>query len=100
MADHSQNLSYRNLVEYLNPALFATMTNKDDHPTYTEELYGPDSGGFICAMETDILTLIELNVFNIVKRKQDMNVLSGVWALRRKRYPDDLIKKLKSRYCA
>ena len=58
MAEHSQNLSYGNLVEYLNPALFATMANKEDNPTYAEALYGPDSCGFISAMETEILTLI------------------------------------------
>ena len=47
IADHSQNLLYQNLVEYLNPALFVTMANKEDHPTYAEALYGPDSCGFI-----------------------------------------------------
>jgi hypothetical protein len=29
-----------------------------------------------------------------------MKVLSGVWALKRKRYPDGSIRKLKARYCA
>ena len=100
MAEHSQNLSYGNLVEYHNPALFATMANKEDHPTYAEALYGPDSCGFISAMETEILTLIELKVFDLVPRETNMNVISGVWALKRKRYPDGLIRKLKARYCA
>ena len=36
MADHSWNLSYVNVVVYLNPALFATMANKEDHPTFVE----------------------------------------------------------------
>ena len=100
MADHSRSLSYGNLVEYLNPALFATMANKEDDLTYAEALYGPDSCGFVCAMETEILTLIELKIFNNVEQKPDMNVISGVWALCRKRYPDGLIRKLKARYCA
>ena len=51
-------------------------------------------------METEILTLIELNVFDLVERLPDMNVISGVWSLRRKQYPDGLISKLKARYCA
>ena len=76
MADHSRNLSYRNLAEYLNPTLFATMANKEDYPTYAEALNGPDSCGFIGAMETEILTLIELKVFELVERKPDMNVTS------------------------
>ena len=49
-------------------------------------------------METEILALIELNLSDIVKRKPDMNVISGVWALHQKRYPDGLIRKLKARY--
>mmetsp|Transcript_49248 Transcript_49248/g.50020 ORF Transcript_49248/g.50020 Transcript_49248/m.50020 type:complete len:249 (+) Transcript_49248:216-962(+) len=76
------------------------MANKEDHPTYAEALYGPDSFGFISAMKTKILTLIELNVFDMVERKPDMNVISGVWVLRCKRYSDGLIRKLKARYCA
>ena len=51
-------------------------------------------------METGILTLIELNAFNMVEIKPDMNIISGMWALRWKQYPDGLIKKLKARYCA
>ena len=74
--DHSQNLLYGNLVEYLNTALFATMGNTEDDPTYVDALYGPDSCGLVCAMETEILTLIELKVFDNVKQKPDMNVIS------------------------
>ena len=98
MADHSKNLSYGDLVEYLNPALFATMANTEDCPTYVEALYGPVSCGFIGAMETKILTLNELKVFDLVERTPDMNVISGVWALCRKRYPDGIIRKLKAEY--
>ena len=81
MTDHSQNLLNENLVEYSTSALFATMTNKEDHPTYTEALYGPDSCGFTGAIETEIITLIKLSVFELVEQKTDMNVISGVWAL-------------------
>jgi hypothetical protein len=77
----------------------ATMANKDDdNPTFKEAMAGPDAGGFITAMEAEILTLIELDVFKIVNRSSNMKVLSGVWALKRKRYPDGSICKLKARY--
>ena len=76
------------------------MVNEEDHPTYAEALYGPYSSGYISAMETKILTLIELNIFNVIEREPDMNVISSVWALCCKQYPDGLISKLKARYCA
>ena len=57
-AEHCQNISYDGLVEYLNPALFITMANKDDNPTYSEALQGPDAAGFKAAMDTEIMTLI------------------------------------------
>ena len=80
IADHSQNLLYGNLVKYFNSSIFATMANKEDHSTYAEVLYGPDSCGFVSAMEIEILTLIGLNVFELIEQKQksDMNVISGV----------------------
>lgn len=39
----SHNLSYRNLIEYLNPALIATMANKEDNHKYARALYDPNS---------------------------------------------------------
>ena len=57
-AEHCQSLSYGNLVEYLNPALFITMANKEDNPTYKEAMSGPDVSGFIAAMEDEIEVLI------------------------------------------
>jgi hypothetical protein len=58
------------------------------------QVLGPDAGGFITAMEAELVTLIELNVFDIVERNSSMKVLSVVWALKRKRYPDGYIRKL------
>ena len=76
------------------------MANKDDNPTYKEAMIGLDVAGFIAAMEAEITILIQLDVFEVVLRDPSMKVLSGVWALRRKRYPDGRIHKLKARYCA
>ena len=99
LAEHQQNLTYDNLVEYLNPALLITLANKEDNPTYKEAMVSPEAAGFVKAMETEILTLIELEVFEIVSRPKG-KVISGVWALKRKRYPDGSVRKLKARYCA
>ena len=100
MSEHNKSLSYDNLVGYLNPALFSTMANKEDNPTFKEAMCGPDAAGFIEAMEAEIVTLIELGVFDILEKKPGMKVISGVWALKRKRYPDGRVRKLKGRYCA
>ena len=47
ITSHQSNISYGKLVEYLNPAIFATMANKEDNPTFAEAMASPDSGGFI-----------------------------------------------------
>jgi hypothetical protein len=100
ISEHRRNLSKSNLLNYLNPASLITLANKEDNPTFKEAMAGPDAAGFVAAMEAEVLTLIELNVFDIVEKTNNMKVLSGVWALRRKRYPDGAIRKLKARYCA
>ena len=41
IAEHNQYLLYRNLVEYLNPALFMMLANKEENPTYREAMCGP-----------------------------------------------------------
>lgn len=99
ISEHKKNSSYSSLVEYLNPALFITMANKEDNPTYKEAMVSPDAAGFMKAMELEIRTLLELDVFDIVPRPLQ-KVISGVWAFKRKRYPDGSIRKLKARYCA
>jgi hypothetical protein len=97
--EHRRYLSKSNLLDYLNSAALATVANKEDNPTFKEAMAGPDAGGFISAMEAEIVTLIELDIFEIVNRDITMKVLlSGVWALKRKRYPDGSIRKLKARY--
>jgi hypothetical protein len=88
------------LLEYFNPALFVTVANKEDNPTLKEAMNGPDAAGFMKAMEIELDTLMRMNAFIVVDRKKWMNVVSSVWAFKRKRYPDGSIRKLKARICA
>ena len=90
IAEHQHNLSYNILVEYLNQALLITLANKEDNPIFKETMISPEVAGFVSAMETERLTLIELDVFDTVPRPQQKEV-SGVWALKRKIYPDGSI---------
>ena len=94
-----RSTSYDQLVEYLNPAAFITLANKEDNPTFQEAMTGPDAAGFISAMEVEITTLSQLRVYDLVPRPMQ-KVISGVWAFKRKRYPHGAIRKLKARYCA
>ena len=59
-----------NLLEYLNPALLITLANKEENSTFKEAMISPEAAGFVSAMETEIPTLIELDVFEIVPRPQ------------------------------
>ena len=78
IAEHNRYLSYGNIVEYLNPALFMTMANKEDNPTYREVMSGPDKAGFITAMGKEILTLMELGVYDLVDITPDKKIISSV----------------------
>jgi hypothetical protein len=100
ISEHRRYLSKSNLLYYLNPAALITMANQEKNPTIKEAMTGQDVGGFTTAMDAEIVTLIEIYVFEILDRNNNMKVLSGVWALKRKRYPDRSIRKLKARYCA
>jgi hypothetical protein len=98
-----KNITYENgikLLEYFNPALLITVINQEDNPTLKEAMNGPDASGFMKAMETEIETLIKMQAFVVVDKQPWMNVVSSVWAFRRKRYPDGTIRKLKARICA
>ena len=63
-------------------------------------MLSPDQAGYIQAMELEVSTLKRLRVFDLISCTPKMKIILGVWALRRKRYPDGSIRKLKARYCA
>ena len=78
IAKHNQYLSNRNLVEYLNPALFMTMSNKEDNSTYKEAMCGPYKAGFIAAMGKEMMTLMELKIYDLVNITPGKKIISGV----------------------
>jgi hypothetical protein len=98
-----KNITYENgkqLLDYFNPALLVTVANQEDNPTLKEAMNGPDAAGFMKAMEIELDTLITMKAFKVIDKKPWMNVVSSVWAFKRKRYPDGSIRKLKARICA
>ena len=61
---------------------------------------GPDSTGFMSAMEKEIGTLIAIQSFVVVNKEPWMNIVPSVWAFHCKRFPDEAICKLKARIFA
>ena len=78
----------------------SAMLQGSDTPQWHEAMNGPDAPGFWVAMEKEIKTLEEKDVWDIVDHEDWMNVIKGIWAFRKKRFPDFSLKKLKARWCA
>ena len=89
------------LLNETHPFAFAAKANSDDTPSFHDAMYGPDSEGFYKAMEDEITTLEGMEAWEIVDRSQALgkNILDGVWAFKRKRFPDGRVRKLKARFC-
>ena len=51
-------------------------------------------------MDIELETLNKNNVWTIVDRTNNMNVIESTWAFKVKRYPGGTIQKLKTRFCA
>ena len=57
------------LLNYLNPTLFIVRMNNDDNLNLTEAMNGPDSAGFMAAIEKEFETLIEMKAFVVVNKE-------------------------------
>ena len=78
---------------------FAKMSSEQDNPRFDQAMNGPNSKGFWEASAKEVATLQNIGTWEQVKRKPEMNVIQSTWAFRIKRFPDGLIRKLKSRLC-
>ena len=88
-------------VEWMHPMILAAQANSADNPTWNEAMSGPDKDGYWKAMELEVDTLEQTqDTWDIVDRKDWMNVLPSTWAFKCKRYPDGSVRKLKARFCA
>jgi hypothetical protein len=46
----------------MNPSLFATMADAEDHPTWEQAMNGPDEQGYWEAAQKEIASLEEVDV--------------------------------------
>ena len=91
-----------NLVDSFDPRVLSAKASKynEDNPTWEMAMNGPFSAEYWKACETELKTLEdEMNVWTLVERTPDMNVLPSTWAFKLKRFPDLLPKKFKARFC-
>ncbi|KAL7459520.1 hypothetical protein ACHAWC_011291, partial [Mediolabrus comicus] len=90
------------VVEWLHPLMLAAKANanKEDYPNWWQAMNGPFAEEYWKAAVLEIETLEEMDTWEIVDRDDKMTTLPSTWAMRCKRYPDGLIKKMKARLCA
>jgi hypothetical protein len=84
----------------MHPGLYSMKANSDDNPTWNQAMGGPDAEGYWQAAKLEYETLTKMGVWDIVERKDWMNILPSTWAFKCKRYPDGDVRKLKARFCA
>ena len=81
-------------------ALKAKGQDPDLNPTWEQAMNGPLAEGHMKAAEKEYQTLVDMGVWEVVKRQWWMNVLPSTWAFTKKLYPSGLVRKLKSHFCA
>jgi hypothetical protein len=88
-------------LENLNPSIFAAKANSEDTPAYEEAMNGQFAQDFrkSVELEWDMLDTV-MKAWEIVESQSWMKVLPSTWAMRCKRFPDGMIRKLKARFCA
>ena len=48
----------------------------------------------------EIETLVSIDVWEVVDRTDEINVIDSIWAFKLKRFPDGMVKKFKAWFCA
>ena len=89
-------------VNWLHPLMLAAKTSasKEDNPNWWTAMNGPFAEEYWEAACLEVLTLEDMDAWEVVEQTDDMNVLPSTWAFKAKRFPDGLIKKFKARFCA
>jgi hypothetical protein len=87
------------IVQYVHPLFLRAYSaaSKEDNPGWREALWGKFADDYWKAMEIEIFTLESINAWEVVDRKDDVNVINSTWTFKCKCYPDGLIKKFKAR---
>ncbi len=83
-----------------NPFALAAKQYDEFNPSYEMAMNGPDREGYIKAVQKELDTLRDMDVWEIVDRQPWMNVIGSTLVFKKKVYPSGLVRKLKARFCA
>jgi hypothetical protein len=86
-------------LEQFSPFALAAKANDAYTPNWNQAMNGPHAEGFWEACKKEVQTLVKMDVWDVVDREDWMKVIPTTFALRIKRFPSGLVRKLKSRLC-
>jgi len=89
------------IVTYVHPLFLKahSAASKADNPSWCEGKRGKFADEYWKAMKLEIATLEAIDAWSVIDRL-DHHVIASTWAFKCKHFPDGLIKKFKTRFCA
>ena len=69
--------------------------SKEDNPNWHQAMNGPFADEYWKAAEKEIITLEGISAWDVIERKDDMNVINGTWAFKCKQFPNGTVKSSK-----
>ena len=93
---------YDLIANWVHPLFLKAKTeaSKEDNPSWKQAMSGPFKEEYWKAAIKEIETLESMDVWEVVDRTDEMNVIDSIWAFKLKRFPDGMVKKFKARFCA
>lgn len=78
----------------------ANIVSGEDPKSFRQAMASPDRHHWIGAMDTEFISIISLDSYELVELPSGANVIDTVWVFRIKRRPDGTIIQFKARLCA
>ena len=89
------------LMHFWDRLYLATKASSEDNPTPQQAMASLERRGWEEAMVKELDSLEQMEVYDVVPRSESKGrpILDSTWALKRKRFPDGSVRKLKARLC-
>ena len=83
-----------------NPFALAAKQYDEYNPSFEMAMNGPDREGYIKAVQKELDTLKNMDVWEVVDRQPWMNVIGSTLVFKKKVFPSGEVRKLKAHLCA